>query len=92
VPGAVIGCDEDCEAVVICAPFSTKECQPDGTFGPCRESLTPTTGSAGVGGCMNWYHGCLPGNPEGTYMGDCSSKFTCGKAPGQTLLPGIGVP
>lgn len=89
VPGTAIGCDEDCEAFVICKPFSSKVCQPDGRFGPCRESLLATPDSQLLGiGCVNLFHGCFPQNPEGMYTGDCSKAFTCGHAPNGTgLLP-----
>lgn len=80
VPGQVIGCDEDCEALVICLPNSTKECQPDGTWGRCRESLLPT--GAATQACINFFHGCLPGNREGIFTGDCGGAYTCGTPPG----------
>jgi hypothetical protein len=81
IPGTVVGCDEDCTAFVFCAPFSTKVCQPDGKFGPCRESLLPTLES-NAKLCLNVFHGCLPGNFEGVWVGDCNSPFTCGHPPG----------
>ena len=81
VPGTVVGCDEDCTAFVFCAPFSTKVCQPDGKFGPCRESLLPTL-EPNAKLCLNVFHGCLPGNYEGVWVGDCNSPFTCGHPPG----------
>ena len=85
VPGTVIGCDEDCEALVICAPFSTKECQPDGKFGPCRESLLPTA-DTNLFGCVNLFHGCFAENPDGIFSGDCSQSYTCGHPPGGSVL------
>jgi hypothetical protein len=81
IPGAVVSCDEDCSQGIFCMPFSTKECLPDGTFGPCRESLVPT-GNVLLVGCSNVFKGCF-GNEEGQWTGDCSKAFTCGKAPGQ---------
>jgi hypothetical protein len=80
VPGQVIGCDEDCSALVFCAPSSTKLCQPDGKFGPCREALLPTA-DTNLLGCINVFHGCLPENPDGVYSGDCSKAFSCGHVP-----------
>jgi hypothetical protein len=77
VPGEVINCDEDCKQIVLCAPFSTKTCQPDGTFGPCRESFA----NVGVTGCTNMGFGCSPLTPDGVYVGLCDSKFTCGHVP-----------
>lgn len=79
IPGKIVGCDEDCTAVVFCAPFSTKVCQPDGKFGPCRESLLPT--GEDTNACINVFNGCLPGNLEGVYVGDCGKVFTCGHPP-----------
>jgi hypothetical protein len=80
VPGAIVGCDEDCEALVFCAPSSTKVCQPDGTFGPCREALLPTP-DTNLLGCINVFHGCFAENDQGVYVGDCSKAFTCGHPP-----------
>ncbi|MFT3924640.1 MAG: hypothetical protein QM778_19020 [Myxococcales bacterium] len=80
IPGQIIGCDEDCKAGVICAPSSTKVCQPDGVFGPCRESFLPTA-DTNLSGCINLFHGCFPDNPEGTFVGDCSKSYKCGHAP-----------
>lgn len=80
VPGAIVGCDEDCEALVFCAPSSTKVCQPDGTFGPCREALLPTP-DTNLLGCINVFHGCFAENDQGVYVGDCSKTFTCGHPP-----------
>jgi hypothetical protein len=65
---------------IICRPFSTKVCQPDGTFAPCREALLPTA-DTNLFGCMNLFNGCFPENPEGLYIGDCSTAFTCGGPP-----------
>lgn len=79
IPGQVIGCDEDCAALVFCAPFSSKVCQPDGTFGPCRESLLPNLES---NLCLNVFHGCFAENPDGLFIGDCNKPFTCGHPPG----------
>jgi hypothetical protein len=78
-PGKIVGCDEDCTAFVFCAPFSTKVCQPDGKFGPCRESLLPTGEDSNA--CLNVFHGCLPGSLDGVYVGDCGKVFTCGHPP-----------
>jgi len=80
VPGATIGCDEDCSALVFCAPFSTKVCQPDGTWGPCRESLLPQA-DATASACLNVFFGCFGENVDGVYAGICDDKFQCGHAP-----------
>jgi hypothetical protein len=77
VVGETINCDEDCTQHVICRPFSTKVCQPDGRFGPCRESLVPTTNT----GCSNFGFGCNPLKPDGNYIGNCGVKFACGHVP-----------
>jgi hypothetical protein len=79
VPGKVVGCDEDCTAFVFCAPFSTKVCQPDGKFGPCRESILPT--GEDTNACLNVFNGCLPENLDGVYVGDCGKAFVCGHPP-----------
>ena len=42
VPGAVALCDEDCSTNILCIPWSTKTCLPDGTWGLCREQPMPT--------------------------------------------------
>jgi len=84
IPGTVIGCDEDCEAFVLCMPFASKECQPDGTWGPCRETLLPNEDSKALGiDCFNLFHGCFAENPDGNYTGDCSNAFTCGHPPNE---------
>jgi hypothetical protein len=79
VPGKIVGCDEDCTAFVFCAPFSTKVCQPDGKFGPCRESILPTGEDTNL--CLNVFNGCFPENAGGTYIGDCGKVFVCGHPP-----------
>jgi hypothetical protein len=38
VPGTIIACDEDCSAALFCSLTGRKTCQPDGTWGPCRET------------------------------------------------------
>ncbi len=82
VPGVTVGCDEDCQTLVICSLTGYKTCQPDGTWGACHE----TTDLAGIVnnvlGCRNWLHGCLPGADDGVFTGDCSQAFTCGHPPG----------
>jgi hypothetical protein len=91
-PGAIVGCDEDCTAFVFCAPFSTKVCQPDGKWGPCRESLLPTLED--TNGCLNVFNGCLPGSLDGVFIGDCGKVFTCGhppSAPPATMQPPAAV-
>lgn len=82
VPGATIGCDEDCQTLVICSLSGYKTCQPDGTWGACHETTDPDI-LKNLLGCRNWLHGCLPGNTEGAFTGDCSQAYTCGKAPGE---------
>jgi hypothetical protein len=88
VPGATIGCDEDCSALVFCMPFSTKVCQPDGTWGPCREALLPQVDTS-ASGCLNVFFGCFGENVDGVYTGFCDDKFQCGHAPtgGNTKPP-----
>jgi hypothetical protein len=81
-PGATIGCDEDCQTLVICSLTGYKTCQPDRTWGPCHETLNVTGVVNNVLGCRNWLNGCVPGT-EGFYSGDCSAAYACGKAPGQ---------
>jgi hypothetical protein len=48
VPGAVIGCDEDCSVGIICSATAEKSCLPDGTWGPCRETV-----DGGIGSLLN---------------------------------------
>ena len=83
IPGKSIGCDEDCETLVICSLTGYKTCQPDGTWGPCHETADILGVVNNVLGCRNWLHGCLVPGAEGFYTGDCSQAYTCGKAPGQ---------
>ncbi|MET0343422.1 MAG: hypothetical protein ABW252_20595 [Polyangiales bacterium] len=94
VPGTTIACDEDCATLVICTLTGAKTCQPDGTWGPCREQIW--TGSVNlevVAGCRNFFHGCIPFVSEepfpGIFVGDCSKAFECGHVPG---LPGPEAP
>jgi hypothetical protein len=58
VPGAVIGCYDDCNLKAYCDTTATETCLPNGTWGPCTE-----TGGGGGGG--------LPPTPGGD--GDASS-------------------
>lgn len=41
-PGAVALCDEDCSVNILCIPWSTKTCLPNGQWTPCREGAMPT--------------------------------------------------
>jgi hypothetical protein len=50
VPGAVIECDEDCAVGLFCSITASKTCQPDGTWGPCRETGSP--GVISIGGLL----------------------------------------
>jgi hypothetical protein len=45
VPGAVIGCYDDCNLMDYCDTTATETCLPNGTWGPCTE-----TGGGGGGG------------------------------------------
>lgn len=81
-PGVTIGCSEDCEALIICSLSGYKTCQPDGTWGTCRETNDPTGALGNLLGCRSVLHGCFPANEEGVYTGDCSQVFACGHAPG----------
>jgi hypothetical protein len=38
IPGVVVQCDEDCSVSLFCTLTASKTCQPDGTWGPCRET------------------------------------------------------
>lgn len=88
IPGAVIQCSEDCSLGIICSLTASKTCQPDGTWGVCREDLGVTLDLPGFQ-CRNMLHGCfeapVPGRPgpgQGElYVGDCSKQFKCGHAP-----------
>lgn len=81
-PGTTIGCSEDCEALIVCSLSGYKTCQPDGTWGMCRETNDLSGAIGNLLGCRNVFNGCFPGNEEGLYSGDCSSVFTCGHVPG----------
>jgi hypothetical protein len=82
VPGVTIGCDEDCEAHIICSLSGYKTCLPDGTWGTCHETANLAGATGNLTGCRNVLHGCGLGAEEGLFTGDCSGAFTCGKAPG----------
>jgi hypothetical protein len=76
VPGAVIGCDEDCTGNVYCSSSAQKTCLPDGTWGVCHEVTTPPPTT-----CKSIGFGCSQsascGRGTGVYFGDCSSVFAC---------------
>jgi len=79
-PGAKILCSEDCAQLIICSLTGTKTCGPDGKWGPCREEFL--AGLENVSLCKNLYYGCIPGQEDGLYVGDCDNSFSCGHVPG----------
>jgi hypothetical protein len=74
VPGAVIWCDEDCEANVYCSLTAQKNCLPDGTWGACHETTTQPP----IGACKHVGLGCSSCNGGlGYYTGDCQQQLAC---------------
>jgi hypothetical protein len=85
VPGAVIGCYDDCNLKAYCDTTATQTCLPNGTWGACTE-----TGSAPLTAqCYEFWGNCSNyNNGAGSYAGQCDSVFTGCASPLSTTCPG----
>jgi hypothetical protein len=85
VPGAVIGCYDDCNLKAYCDTTATQTCLPNGTWGACTE-----TGSAPLTAqCYEFWGNCSNYNGgAGSYAGQCDSVFTGCTTPFSTTCPG----
>jgi hypothetical protein len=84
VPGAVIGCYDDCNLMAYCDTTATQTCQPNGTWGACTE-----TGSPPTSGCYEFWGNCSNYNDgAGSYAGTCDAVFTGCATPFSTTCPG----
>jgi hypothetical protein len=74
VPGSIIWCDEDCIANIYCSSHGQKNCLPDGTWGPCQETMNSIAPFA----CEHVGLGCAScNNGQGFYLGNCAPDFPC---------------
>jgi hypothetical protein len=75
VPGTRIWCDEDCTDNIYCSFHARRDCQPNGTFGPCHEvNSQPTSTNE----CKQVGLGCASCNKgKGVYFGDCTQQLKC---------------
>jgi hypothetical protein len=73
VPGAVIFCYDSCIGPPeYCMEDVQQTCQPDGTWGPCKETgatFNPSTD------CIHFWDGCDLNGGSGSYAGQCDSAF-----------------
>jgi hypothetical protein len=78
IPGAIIWCDADCIDNIYCSFTAQKTCQPNGSWGPCTETMQQMPASA----CKHVGLGCQGCNGGlGFYTGDCSQALNCGNNP-----------
>jgi hypothetical protein len=94
VPGAVIGCYDDCNLKAYCDTTATETCLPNGTWGPCTETGGATgkggqPGTGGMPGCYEFWGNCSNYNDgAGSYAGQCDSVFTGCTQPFSQACPG----
>jgi hypothetical protein len=85
VPGAVIGCYDDCNLKAYCDTTATQTCLPNGTWGACTETGT----AALTAQCYEFWGNCSNyNNGAGSYAGQCDGVFTGCASPLSTTCPG----